>query len=66
MVTPGDSHKILLERCMAATDINFSSSKTNFQLMGTAVVVLVATVYIIVFKRLTSSEEENKYEQAHR
>ena len=34
--------------------------------MGTAVVVLVAIPYIIVFKSLTSSEEEKKYEQAHR
>ena len=34
--------------------------------MGTAVVVLVAIPYIVVFKSLTSSEEENKYEQAHR
>ena len=34
--------------------------------MGTAVVLLVAIPYIIVFKSLTSSEQENKYEQAHR
>ena len=41
------------------------SSKV-LQVVGTGVVLLVGLPYIIIFKVLTSSEDSDKYKQAHR